>query len=65
MITKKNLVFLLAVFASFLAIQGTMAQTSSRIEQAKKLESQIISANQGIMPPSLSADEVQEIENKK
>jgi hypothetical protein len=44
MITKKNLVVLLAVCMSFLAIQATMAQVPSKEQQAKRLEYKLIEA---------------------
>lgn len=44
MITKKNLVVLLAMCVSFLAIQVTMAQVPSTEQQAEKLEYQVVSA---------------------
>jgi hypothetical protein len=113
MITKKSLVLLLTICASFLAIQPSMAQSSPEGQQTKKLEYQLIEVvgntwgydilmeeklfvhqpfapgisgnrgfsskekatsaaelviekiSQGLMPPSLSVEEVKEIENKK
>ena len=110
---KNHLVLLTILCASFLAVQPSLAQTSSKKLPAKKLGFQVISAaentwgyaimmdgklfinqpfapgirrnrgfstekkaewaaklviekiNNGIMPPSLSVDEVQKIENNK
>jgi len=44
MITKKCLILLLTVCASFLTIQATMAQSPSEEQQTEKLEYQLIEA---------------------
>ncbi|MDA9121425.1 DUF4907 domain-containing protein [Flavobacteriales bacterium] len=44
MITKKSLVLLLTICASFLAIQPSMAQSRSEEQQTKKFEYQLIEA---------------------
>ena len=113
MITKKSLVLLFTVCASFLVVQTSKAQVSAKEQHAKKFEYQLIAAaentwgydilmngqlfvhqpfapgisgnqvfstkekaakaaelviekiGKGVMPPSLSIDEVLKIENGK